>query len=123
MSYPEDIALAIAGGDPLVGHALELMLHSTGYDARFLDHSSTNRPSDPFEGAGLLLLAPRTSGAEREAILGRLRNGLSGKLAVPVLELVSSSDEAKDKEEIGARRVLWPCQLKDLKREIEAALL
>ena len=119
---PNSSTIAIVGGDSLVGHALELMLLSAGYDARFIDASSTNGPSDPFKGVSLVLLAPRTSGAQREALLGSLRNGMLDKPAVPVLELVSGSDEAQDKEEVGARRMLWPCQLKDLKREIEAGL-
>lgn len=123
MSYPNHIALVIAGGDSLVGRALEQMLRSAGYDARFVGDASAYDPSDPLEGANLVLLTPRTSSADREALLWSLRNGMLDKRAVPVLELVSSSDEAQAKEEVGTRRVLWPCQLKVLKREIEAALL
>jgi hypothetical protein len=98
------------------------MLRSDGYDARLLDRSSINGPSTIFEGASLVLLAPKTSGADREALFERLTNGAPGKVAAPVLELVSGSDEAQDKEEVGVRRLLWPCQLKVLKQEIEAAL-
>lgn len=117
------VTLAIAGGDSLVGHALELMLRSAGYEARFLDTSSINGPSNPLEGASLLLLAPRTSKAKREALLGHLRKDKSDKrIALPMLELVGNG-EAEDGEEVGARRVLWPCQLKNLKQEIENALL
>ena len=124
MLYPHSnlTSIAIIGGEPLVGHALEQMLRSDGYDARLLDQSSINGPSTIFERASLVLLAPGMSGADREALFGRLRNGVSEKVAAPVLELVSGSDEAQDKGEIGARRVLWPCQFKVLKREIEAAL-
>ncbi|MDQ3911453.1 MAG: hypothetical protein M3305_06750 [Actinomycetota bacterium] len=124
MLYPHSnlTSIAIVSGEPLVGHALEQMLRSDGYDARLLDQSSVNGPSTIFEGASLVLLAPRMSGADREALFELLRNGVSEKVAAPVLELVSGSDEAQDKEEVGARRVLWPCQLKVLKREIEAAL-
>ena len=124
MLYPHSnlTSIAIIGGEPLVGHALEQMLRSDGYDARLLDRSSINGPSTIFEGASLVLLAPKTSGADREALFERLTNGAPGKVAAPVLELVSGSDEAQDKEEVGVRRLLWPCQLKVLKQEIEAAL-
>jgi hypothetical protein len=122
VSYPNHIvSLTIAGGDSLVGHALELILQSAGYDARFLDEASLYGSSDPLEGASVVLLAPRTSRAEQEALLRRLRNSTTDKPAIPVLELVGNGG-AKTGEDEGVRRVLWPCPLKELRREIEASL-
>ena len=56
MSYPSSTSnkIAIVGGDPLVGRALELSLQSAGYSARFLDGSSVNGAYDPLEGLGLV---------------------------------------------------------------------
>jgi hypothetical protein len=123
VSYPNHIALSIAGGDSLVGHALEQMLQNAGYKAQFLEDSTTNGSLNPFEGTSLVLLGPRTSCAKREALLGRLRNGRPDKLEVPVVELVGNGG-GEDGQHIGGgvRRVLWPCQFKVLKQEIESAL-
>lgn len=124
MSYPNHIAvLAIAGGDSLVGHALELMLQSAGYDARFLDEAPLNGPSDPLEGVSLVLLAPRASESERKVLLSHLHSSdTPEKGAVPMLQLVTITDGEQRHEEEEVRRVLWPCSLKDLTSELEAAL-
>lgn len=121
-SRPNRVALAIAGGDSLVGQTLEHMLRGAGYYARFLDVSSINDPSDPLKGASLVLLAPRMSGADRDAFLGHLRNRVPRKATVPVLELVGNGG-TENGEAVGVRRVLWPCRLKVLLWEIENALL
>lgn len=130
MSYPSSTSnkIAIVGGDPLVGRALELSLQSAGYSARFLDGSSVNGAYDPLEGLGLVLLAPRISAVDREAFLRRLRHASSSAPArVPVLELIASSNGARDREEkeeiVVVQRMLWPCQLNDLKQKIETMLL
>ena len=40
------IAVAILGGDPVVGRSLELMLESAGYNARFLNGSFVDKPAE-----------------------------------------------------------------------------
>ena len=123
MSYPSTnlTTIAIVGGDSLVGHALEVPLLNAGYGVRFLDKSSINGEVDIFDGVDLVLFPPRSDDEDRKAILSRLRTSTpasSGKL--PVIELVAGSDETRDGEEV--RRVWWPCRMKVLRREIEAAL-
>lgn len=128
MSYPNpnSTTIGIVGGDTLVGHALELMLLSAGYGARFLESTSTNGEEDFFDGVSLILIAPRANDVERRALLSRLHNGgsMPSKLQVPVVELVATADGARvEGEGLVARHVLWPCRVKDLTREIEGALL
>jgi len=130
VSYPNtnSTTVAIVGGDPIVGQALELMLLSAGYDARFLDRSSIGVEANPFDWAHLVLIAPRSNHADREALLDRLYsssvNDKSLKVCLPVLELVAAPNGARVGERGWVtRRVLWPCPVADLKREIEDALL
>ena len=134
MSYPNpnSATIAIAGGDPIVGHALELMLLSAGYSARFLGSSSIEGEANPFDRAHLVLIAPRSNDADRKALLNHLHSSSatdkSLKDRLPVLELVAASNGARVEEEVEeeglvGRCILWPCRPKDLKREIEAALL
>jgi hypothetical protein len=129
VSYPNpnSTTIGIVGGDPLVGHALELMLLSAGYSARFLEGISANGEADFFDGISLILIAPRSNDDDRKALLSCLHNGGSStpsKTQVPVVELVATADRARAEEEgLVARHVLWPCRVKDLKREIEGALL
>lgn len=130
MSFPNpgSTTVAIIGGDPTVGHALELMLLSAGYSARFLGGSSSiEGEANPFGGAHLVLIAPRASDADRKTLLNRLRSSGAAdkprKARLPVLELVATTNGAWVEEAVLAtRRILWPCSVRDLKREIEAAL-
>ena len=131
MSYPNtnSTTVAIVGGDPIVGHALELMLLSAGYDARFLGGSFIEVEANPFDWAHLVLIAPRSNHADREALFDRLYsssvNDKSPKARLPVLELVAAPNGVLrvEGEGLATRRILWPCPVPDLKWEIEAALL
>jgi hypothetical protein len=124
---PSSTAVAIVGGDPLVGHALELMLLSAGYGARFLRGSSNDVEANPFDRAHLVLIGPRSNDADREALLKHLHSSVTEKspeARLPVLELVAVPNGARvEVEGLVTRRILWPCPVPDLKREIEAALL
>lgn len=118
---PNPTTIVVVGGDPLVGQALEVPLLNAGYGVRFLDGSSMNGEAHPSDGVDLVLLTPRSGDADRKAILSRFQSGTpAGSGKVPVVELVAGSEEARAEEEV--RRVLWPCRMKDLRREIEAAL-
>ena len=123
MAYqsPNSSIIAVVGGDPLVGQALEVPLLNAGYGVRFLYGSATNGEAHPLDGVDLVLLAPRSGDGDRKAILSRFQSSTpAGSGKVPVMELVAGSEEARAEEEV--RRVLWPCRMKDLRREIEAAL-
>jgi hypothetical protein len=116
------ITIAIADGDTLVGHALKLGLQNLGYEVRPLKEIlSTNGAANPFEGIDLVLLPPRLSKAYREAVLKAQDDNDTPKTGpVVALELAPVTDKTQDER---VWRVLWPCRMKDLKREIEAALL
>jgi hypothetical protein len=123
LSYPSlnPSTIAVAGGDPLVGQALEVPLLCAGYRVRLLEGFSIDGEAHSLDGVDLLLLMSRSGDEDRKAILSRLQSSTpasSGK--VPVVELVAGSDEARAEEKV--RRVLWPCRMKDLRREIEAVL-
>jgi nucleoside-diphosphate-sugar epimerase len=123
VSYPSPnpTTIAVTGGDPLVGQALEVPLLNAGYRVRLLEEFSMNGEANPLDGVDLLLLTPRSGDDDRTAILSRLQSSTPASSAkVPVVELVAGSDEARAEEEV--RRVLWPCRMKDLRREIEAVL-
>lgn len=131
MSYPNHhlSTIAIVGGDPVVGYTLEQMLLIAGYGARFLGGSSSiEGEANPFKGTHLVIIAPRSNDADRKALLSHLHsssaNDKSLKAQLPVLELVTTANGAQVEEErLVTRRILWPCPVSVLKREIEAALL
>ncbi len=113
------ITVAILGGDPLVGQALKLLLEGAGYDARFLNGSFIDKPAELPKEVRLVLLMPGLDPKGRKGFLKGLESA-STTTKIPVLELVAASDEA------GVDRagvVRWPCRVKDLERQIEAALL
>ncbi len=113
------IAVAILGGDPVVGRTLEVMLESAGYNARFLNGSFVDRPAELPEEVRLVILTPGLNHKGRERFLSGMENTPVAK-RIPVLELVRASEREQSKH-VGY--VLWPCRAKDLKQEIEAVLM
>jgi hypothetical protein len=118
------IVVAICG-DPVVGRALTLLLRSCLYEARFLPVSSLSEPG-ALEGVGLLLLTPTWDlDAEGRAALVASLRGASAAPAAPILELTSSTGEARNG--VAPLRpehtVPWPCTTEELERRIQAALL
>jgi DNA-binding response OmpR family regulator len=123
---PGAIKIAILGGDQLVGHTLERLLQSVGYDARYLNGSLVGEPTRLPEGIGLVIFAPRIPSERRKAFLSRIRSS-AATAGLPVLELTPFLDEvlpdAVRAEHEGVELVAWPCHIQELEREIEAALL
>ncbi len=111
--------IAILGGDSMVGQTLELMLEGGGYDARFLNGSFVDRPAELPEEIQVVILMPGLHPRGLEGFLNGMERA-STRARIPVLKLVSVSDRTQDSEQ---GSVLWPCRVKDLKREIEAALI
>jgi hypothetical protein len=121
---PRPIILTI-WGDPIIGWALELLLRSSGYKAKFVPASPSSEALSPKEYSRLLLLTPtrRLNLKQREALLAELRN-TPGFVNIPVLELVTSPEETRagGRQEESWYRVPWPCMLEELEQCIEAVL-
>ena len=119
---PASVTVAIFGGDLLVGRALERALASVGYDARLFDGPLTSELVESLGGVRLVLLMPRINTGRRKALLSGMLL-MPTTAGLPVVELVTAFDGARDEREEGVSLVAWPCEIKELKRQIEAALL
>jgi hypothetical protein len=111
-------SVAIIGGDAIVGQALELLLGSADFSARFLSEPSLDELGW-LDGVKLLLLAPGLDSERREALLELIDGRPSGS-KIPVLELVDSARAAQAGE---GNFVSWPCRAEELKRRVTDALL
>lgn len=112
-------AIALLGGNTVVGHALTLLLRGTGYEMRVLDAPPTGLAEDLLEEVDLLLISPGLDDGRREESLAALR-GARRRMRVPVLELSTAVKEGLLDDEVGM--VPWPINLDGLAREIEIAL-
>jgi hypothetical protein len=101
------IQIAILGGAPVVGRALELALGSVGYDVRFLHRPLADEPAELLGGVELVLLGPRLRAGDREAFVNFVRSS-PAKARIPVLELVTAPYGARAGQENGADPVTWP---------------
>jgi hypothetical protein len=119
---PTAIKIAILGGDQLVGHILERLLQSVGYNARYLNGSLVGEPTELPEGTGLVIFAPRIPSERRKAFLSRMGSS-AATAGLPVLELTPLPAEVLPDEHERVDLVAWPCHIQELEREIEAALL
>ena len=109
----------VVGGDPVVGRALELLLRSVGYGARFATADSLDEPK-LLDGVRLLLFSTvGLSPERREAAMSSLKS-TPGMAGIPILKLVSSLDGAQAGEK---DLIPWPCLVEELRRRIEAALV
>jgi hypothetical protein len=110
-------------GDPLVDHALVLLLRGSGYDVRVLPASSLNEPR-ALEGIRLLLLTPprlTLSPLQREGFLTALRDTIKDA-SIPVLELTTSPPKTREEaRDTRWHMVPWPCRIEELEQRIEAA--
>lgn len=112
-------AIALLGGNTVVGHALALLLRGSGYEVRIFDALPTGQVEDLLEGVDLLLIAPGFVDGRREERLAALR-GARRKLRVPVLELSSAIRDGLPDDGVGV--VPWPINVGGLAREVENAL-
>lgn len=106
--------VAVLGGDPVVGKAIEAMLVDAGYRALSFAVPPVNGSRHFLDKAQVLLLAPGISVGERVAFL-------EGRPDTPLVELVTILDEAPKNGR--SRRVPWPAGTKEIGKEIETALL
>lgn len=112
------VTVAILGGDPVVGNALELLLHTAGYNTRFLSDISPGTTNPQLAGVQLVLIAPGGSGERRKKLIS-LISSTPETAKTPILQLVSSGDTTSRHGDY----LLWPCRLEELKQKIDAALL
>ena len=111
--------VAILGGNPLVGRALELLLESAGYRVRLLEEPEAFEDPDLLAGIDVLLLGRGVSDERREEFLGAMASTLE-TATIPVLALSPGPEGALAAED---RLVPWPGRVEDLAREIDAVLL
>ena len=111
--------IAILGGNSVAGRALEALLQGVGYDTRLIEDPPESPPEQLLDGVRLLLLAPILSTESREALLAAM-GGTLAAANIPVLTLSTTIREALGD---GSVIIPWPCQLEEMTRKIEAALL
>ena len=116
-AVPAAAIIIVVGGDAVVGHALELLLRGSGYDARF-ETLSTFAADGMSLDAGLILLAPGLDERSRETVLTSVEVARRGG-GLPVVELVPATASRPGE---GHAILPWPCRTEDLEREVEAAL-
>jgi hypothetical protein len=109
----------IVGEDPVVGRALETLLRSAGYRARFLSNPAADAFGELLADSHLLLVAPPVSAERRRVLRARMR-GRPTATGVAVLELVPTNGGEQLVQREGV--VLWPCSAEELKRGINSAL-
>lgn len=110
--------VAVFNGDSIVREALEVLLQSAGYRTRFLREAAGDELGELLAGSRLLLVAPDLSAGRRQALMDSLTSP-SSAAKIPILELVSEGVEPSLQ---GARVVLWPCSIEQLRRAIAVAL-
>lgn len=116
-SVPTPRTIVVVGGDAVVGHALELLLRGSGYDARVVALSTFDAGGVPLD-ASLVLIAPGLDEWGRRVVLARVDAVRLGA-RLPIVELVPTATSVPGEGHI---LLPWPCRTEDLEREIGAAL-
>ena len=116
-AVPAAATIIVVGGDAVVGHALELLLRCSGYDARSETLSAFDAGGTPLD-AELILLAPGLDELDRGTVLTSVDADHRGD-NLPVVELVPAT-KAWPRE--GHAFLSWPCRTQDLEREVEVVL-
>ena len=106
--------IAILGGNPVIGRALESLLASAGYVARYFSEYPQG-DAEPLGGARVALVLPASSSRRQEALLTLIRTTPSTNL--PVIELTTTPNENSH-----GTRLPWPCSIEDLRRAIDETL-
>ena len=116
-AVPAAATIIVVGGDAVVGHALELLLRGSGYDARSETLSTFDARGAPLD-AELILLAPGLDELDRSTVLTSVDADHRGD-DLPVVELVPAT-KARPSE--GHAFLPWPCRTQDLEREVAVVL-
>jgi hypothetical protein len=107
--------IAILGGDPVIGKALESLLASAEHTARYFSEYPEG-DAEPLEGARVALILPAPNGRRQEALKAQIKNTPS-TMNLPVIELTTTPID--DGQSI---LVAWPCSIEDLRRAIDETL-
>jgi hypothetical protein len=107
--------IAILGGNPVIGKALEALLASSDYVARFFAEYPEG-DAEPLRGARVALVLPASSSRRQEALLTLIKNTPS-TTNLPVIELTTTPNENGH-----GTRLPWPCSIEDLRRSIDETL-
>jgi hypothetical protein len=109
--------VAILGGNPVIGKALESLLRSADYVARFFSEYP-EEDVEPLEGAKVALILPALSSSHQEILITLIRNTPS-TTNLPVIELITTPNGNGNGQ---VTRVPWPCDIEDLQRFIDEKL-
>lgn len=116
LGEPASSRILIFDGEPVVGRALELLLRTTGYDAKHVPY--TNSLSlGTLEGVRILILAPGWSTESRRVAEAAVSK--TGGKGWRILEMGTPPDDATTKP---ARYVPWPLGTDQLRRRIDTLL-
>ena len=113
----EPATVAILGGNPVIGKALESLLRSADYVARFFSEYREEE-TEPLGGAKVALILPALNSKHQESLITLIRNTPS-TTNLPVIELITNPSEHGNGQDT---RVPWPCDLEDLRRLIDEKL-
>jgi hypothetical protein len=110
--------VAILGGNPVIGKALESLLRSADYVPRFFSEYP-EEDAEPLGGAKVALILPALSSRHQEALITLIKKTPS-TTNMPVIELSTTPNENGNGQ---VTRVLWPCGIEELRRFIDEKLL
>jgi hypothetical protein len=110
--------VAILGGNPVIGKALESLLRSADYVARFFSEYP-EEDVEPLGGAKVALILPALSSRHQESLITLIRD-TPATTNLPVIELITTPNENGNGQ---ITRVPWPCSIEDLRRSIDEKLL
>lgn len=88
------ITVAILGGNPMVGKALESLLRSADYVVRFFSEHLSESP-DPLQGASIALILASSSNRNREALIENIRS-VPATANLPIVELITIPNTEQD---------------------------
>jgi hypothetical protein len=112
--------VSIVAGDPVAGRALEVLLQSSGYGARFLYKLVEEELGDLLADSQVLLIALPLRGEYSRVLQDvMLDPAVSDEIAVLTLLPVNGTEETVQEQGV----LSWPCSMGELKRAIEAVLI
>ena len=117
MSKPAEgpATIAILGDDPVIGRALESLLASADYVARFFSEYPEG-VAEPLGGARVALVLPASSSKRQEALMHLIKT-TPATANLPVIELTTTPNENGQ-----SIAVPWPCSIEELRRSIDETL-